>query len=97
MPYVLKVLDIPRTGDTFDYDVWLSEADVNAMDGLGTAGLTTEKNKAMTFSSFQEAWNYWRQPSTVMPVRPDGKANRPLTAFTVEIEPLSAKDPDPLP
>jgi len=29
--------------------------------------------------------SYWRRRSTVCPTRPDGKPNRPGTAFTVEI------------
>ena len=40
----------------------------------------------MRFVSIAEAMEYWRTVSTTVPFRPDGKPNRPLTAYTVEIE-----------
>jgi len=42
---------------------------------------------AKRWPSHRDALEEWRRQSTRWPRRPDGKANRPLTAFTVEIAP----------
>jgi len=40
---------------------------------------------ALHFATPREALTYWGQISRTVPIRPDGKPNRPLTAFTVEL------------
>lgn len=55
-------------------------------DGRGHAVWTTDAAKALRFDSAGAALDFWRQQSVAVPRRYDGKANRPLTAFTVEIE-----------
>lgn len=57
-------------------------------DRTGLADWTGNRAEAITFTSYAEAMEFWRQPSTVKPRRPDGKPNRPLTAYTVEVVPL---------
>lgn len=44
-----------------------------------------DSNKAMRFDTRAEAIALWKKTSTRTPLRPDGKPNRPLSAFTVEI------------
>lgn len=52
----------------------------------GFSHWTTNKSKAMSFSTVETGWEMWRSVLTSDPVRPwDGKPNRPLTAFSVEI------------
>jgi hypothetical protein len=34
----------------------------------------------------------WQRPSTEVPLRPDGRPNRPLTAFTVEFETVGGSE-----
>lgn len=63
---------------------YLKAADVDAFDGRGSAEFTTNPAEAMTFPDMATAFAYWRRTSTVRPRRPDGKPNRPLTAYTVE-------------
>jgi len=41
----------------------------------------------MTFGDARAAFECWQQVLRSRPVRPDGKPNRPLTAFTVAIVP----------
>lgn len=48
---------------------------------------TDDPAKAMRFPSAKEAIECWRQPSGH--IRPDGKPDRPLTAFAMEIERLT--------
>lgn len=66
--------------------MWLVSCDVDANDGRGEVMATPIEHLARTFESAAEALEYWRRPSTVHPTRPDGKPNRPLTAYTVSIE-----------
>lgn len=42
-------------------------------------------NEALRFPSFKDAYECFLQVSTRVPLRPDGKKNRPITAYTVEI------------
>ena len=69
---------------------YIKTADVDAFDGRGDVTTTHEITLALKFNSTEKAMEFWRQPSTVRPVREDGKPNRPLCAFTVEIVPINA-------
>lgn len=65
---------------------YLSDFDVDAHDGAGAITTTADISRAIVFESFFDAWSAWRTQSTVQPLREyDGKPNRPLTAFTIEI------------
>ena len=67
---------------------WLVSSDPDAFRGRGDMELTHDPSKAKRFVDAKAALQYWRRESTVQPYRSDGKPNRPLTAFTVEIKPL---------
>ncbi len=47
---------------------------------------TSNKSEARQYADSIEAFGHWKQQCKREPVRPDGKPNRPLTAFTVELE-----------
>lgn len=47
---------------------------------------TSRINAAMVFDDAVKAIECWQQISTSNPTRPDGKPNRPLTAFTIEVQ-----------
>jgi hypothetical protein len=51
----------------------------------GESEWTWVREKALTFPNAREAMRLWRSVLETDPVRWDGKANRPLTAFTVEV------------
>lgn len=68
--------------------LFLKSYDPNAHQGRGFAEWTSDKSEAMQFERPEYAMRFWRQTSTVMPRRADGQPNRPLTAFTVIVEPL---------
>lgn len=59
--------------------------DPSANDGRGELVLTKDWAQAKVFSDHQEAWEFYQQSYGE---RPDGKPNRPLTAFTVTVLPL---------
>jgi hypothetical protein len=51
--------------------------------GRGEITFTDDPNEARRFASFQAVMECWKTQSRVTPMRPDGKPNRPLTAFTI--------------
>jgi hypothetical protein len=61
--------------------------DPDANDGRGELLTTPSLDQALKFDDQAGALRFYRQASTVHPLRDDGKPNRPLTAFTVTIEP----------
>jgi hypothetical protein len=67
-------------------DQYLATYDPEARDGRGDATWTTDRAKARRFADLRAAMECWRQVPKARPVRPDGKPNRPLTAFTVTFE-----------
>jgi hypothetical protein len=67
---------------------YLKSCDFEAFGGRGYVKFTTSLHDAMTFPTKGAAWEYWRSQSRTVPLRPDGKPNRPLTAYHVWIEEL---------
>jgi len=63
---------------------YLESFDVEAHDGRGTAAWTGDLESAMRFEDLVSAVGAWQTISKKRPRRPDGKPNRPLTAFNVE-------------
>jgi len=66
---------------------YLKSYDPNAHGGRGTAEWTVDIAKAMVFPNPTALLRFWKQISKVQPIRPDGKPNRPLTAFSILVEP----------
>lgn len=79
----VNVVDSPTVTGSY-----LQSYDPDANGGRGDAVWTNDPANARRFDSPVDAWECWRQTSTVQPLRADGKPNRPLTAFTVTIEPV---------
>ena len=89
MPVLMKLIqDAAGLKPPLPDPTYLQDFDPDRHDGRGEIGTTRDRGKAMRFANAGEALETWRRPSEVRPLRPDGKPNRPLTAFTVEIEPL---------
>lgn len=65
---------------------YLEWSDPNARRGRGDERWTDDPAKAKRFPSFQAAMDCWNAQSTKVPLRPDGKPNKPLTAFSVTVE-----------
>ena len=58
----------------------------DAAAGFGHLVVTPKIEEAQKFDSAADALACWKQQPTVRPLRPDGRPNRPLSAFTCEIE-----------
>lgn len=61
---------------------WLVAADFDTP--VGTFIFTASPALAMPFESAGDVLDYWRTQSKTFPLRPDGRPNRPLTAFSIE-------------
>lgn len=67
---------------------YLMSYDPDGHDGIGDIVWTWDLVDAMYFADAIAALTTYRMQSTVCPRRDDGKPNRPLTAFTVSMEPI---------
>jgi hypothetical protein len=86
---VLKIVGLADgrpTPDDGRYVVWM---DVDARAGRGLLHTTHDVREARVFDTLAQAARYWQRTSTVRPRRPDGQPNRPLTAYTIEIVPVT--------
>jgi hypothetical protein len=92
MEYVIQIYALADGGPSEEEGSFIREfiPDTDAW-GRGTLLVTDNQNEALTFASTGEAWEYWKQQSKRVPTRPDGKPNRPLTAYTVSIHPKGEK------
>jgi|SRR5215831_4915616 len=90
--YGLLVIAV-GSGELLNDPVWLKsyDPDIHAEGAPYPTGMietTDDPLEAMKFDSKREAMECWNTQSTVVPYRPDGRPNKPLTAFTVEIKSL---------
>jgi hypothetical protein len=72
------------TGPGLDDGCWLAAYDPDAYEGGGMVEGSDDPAEAMRFPDVMAAMEEWKRPSTVRPLRADGKPNRPLSAFTVQ-------------
>lgn len=93
MAWVIKVIANEWAGIDFPRPTFIQAFDLDFMDGIGKAVLTEDVGQALTFPDLPALMNAWRATSAVRPVRPDGKPNRPLTAFTIEPVNLDSRRP----
>jgi len=79
-----------------DYEgLFLKAHDIEWGEGRGRFDWTPNLDDAEKFASMDEIMELWRSVPKCHPVRTtDGKPNRPLTAFTIEIMPCT-KDQSP--
>jgi hypothetical protein len=86
MSYVLIAIGpmgVPR--EHWVGPVYIKSYDPEAFDGRGDAMFTYDKEEAIKFEIKADAMKYWLQVPKSRPKRKDGRPNRPLTAFTIEI------------
>jgi hypothetical protein len=62
---------------------YLASYDADGNDGWGEATWTNNPAEAIAFTTAIEARACWTEQSRLRPLRPDGKPNRPLTAFSI--------------
>lgn len=79
MSKLILFLDGPHRGS------FLSAYDPDYANGRGLVEATDDPSRALRFASTEAAMQAWKLPSVVRPLRPDGRPNRPLSAWTVSI------------
>lgn len=84
MPWVIKILGNAAGLPCKEAGLYVMDMDVDAYKGIGFLTCAIAPQRAKTFASPGAAMEYYRRTSKVTPLRPDGKPNRPLTAFNVE-------------
>ncbi len=92
MDYVIKIIGyadgVPLTAGPH-IARFIVDYDPDGHDGNGKATFTLLRSHAKRFPSKIDALEFWRQQSTKKPLRADGKPNRPLTQFSVMVEPVA--------
>jgi hypothetical protein len=87
MSVVIKIIEradgVPDNAE----DCFVKSFDVEAYDGRGDLRVTPDLDDAKTFADASEALTFYRQRPKCHLWRTDGKPNRPLTAYTILIEP----------
>jgi len=74
---------------------YVQSYDPDANGGRGSVVFTVHAYEAQIFDTSGEALLAWQRIPEVRKTREDGKPNRPLTAFHIEIRPVEEKDPRP--
>lgn len=85
MTFTLKLIGLASGEWTHNDGQFLKAYDPEAHDGRGRIDTTDRLEDAMAFPDAGAALELWKTQSRVRPLRPDGKPNRPLTAYTVEV------------
>jgi hypothetical protein len=65
---------------------YVKSFDPDAHQGRGAVTAVPKPEDALQFATTIEALELWKRVSTKHPLRPDGKPNRPLTAYSVELK-----------
>lgn len=65
---------------------YLQSCDFEACNGRGHVTFTPDPNLAMKFPDKAAALQYRNTQSKTVPLRPDGRPNRPLTAYSLIID-----------
>jgi len=84
MAVVLRCLDLATGGGPVGE--YLAAFDPEAHDGWGDATFTRDVAKALRFPDFAAAYRFYGTRPQRRSRRPDGKPNRPLTAFTMQFD-----------
>ena len=84
--YVIRCKGYARNIPCDFVDQYLEWFDPNGDPGFGLGGWTPDIKKAMKFDSVSSAAEKWKEQRTVDGgFRSDGRPDRPLTAFSIEI------------
>lgn len=62
---------------------YLQSFDPDGNAGYGEIILTGDIDDAQRFASFLDVMEEWKRQSRTVPLRDDGKPNRPLTAYSI--------------
>jgi hypothetical protein len=75
------------TDDIVDSGQYLAMYEPEAYDGMGSVVWTEDIGQAIKFDDLAQVFAVWKAVPKNRPKRPDGKWNRPLTAYHIEVRP----------
>jgi hypothetical protein len=87
MEYIIQLIELASGENDPAAGQYVKEYDPAAHDGRGDLVTTPDKGIARRFPDMGAAMEYLRRPAGI---RPDGKPNRPLLAWTTMILPTQA-------
>jgi hypothetical protein len=85
MTVVIQIMGDALGGRMPPKPTFLKDFDFEHDHGQGRPVFTQKRSEAMKFDDPGKALDYWKTQSKKKPMRPDGKPNRPFTAWTVSI------------
>lgn len=85
MYHAIKIVSSATGERRIEDGMYVAKYDPNGRNGRGDVVFTPEPEGALKFATAKDVLDFYQQVSTTHPLRPDGKPNRPLTAYTVEI------------
>lgn len=86
MTVIIRCVAVPGFYSHGPIGQYLAAYDLDARDGHGSETWTSEPARALHFADALAALAAWKSVSPTHPVRAsDGKPNRPLTAYTIEL------------
>jgi hypothetical protein len=83
---VLRVLGLAAEHKILPRSTYVKQFYPDAYGGQGYVEFTSDIREAKRFFDVAAALAFLRTQSVVRPLRPDGKPNRPLTAYNVAVE-----------
>lgn len=67
-------------------NAWVRSYDPTAHDGRGFVEFTRVPAQAKQYATHADAWTEYHQVPANRPLRPDGRPNKPLAAYTVVVQ-----------
>lgn len=83
--FVIQIMG-PVGGRMPPVPTYVLDFDPNADGGRGNVIMTQKREEAKRFDSTKQAYEFYMTQSTTVPLRPDGRPNRPLTAYNITIQ-----------
>lgn len=84
---LIRASAIPALIPCPEAGAFVVEMDLEARHGFGELQVTRDARQAKVFANPAEALEYYQRVPVCRPHRDDGRPNKPLTAYTVEIIP----------
>lgn len=91
--YVIRCLHRASGGPSPEAGLYVQDLDPDAHQGRGHIKWVKTPQEAKHFPDSDAAMAYYQMQSKVYPTRTDGQPNRPLTAYTMDIEPVEVAPP----
>jgi hypothetical protein len=89
MKYVMIALGFANGTPCPHAGQYLKSFDHEAYNGQGFGMFTKALARAKRFDSREDVFAFWSKQSERHPLRSDGKPNKPLTALSVNVEPVN--------